>query len=397
MPINPTPFRRGTGALALASAMLLAHPVLAGQDAPKPPPGMTFPAPTPNDTLFSPVVEGKRVTLSIYAPDAKAVQLAGEMTWPNKPVMTRAANGVWSIDLPDVKPGTYRYSFVVDGLTISDPRNPNVSPTNNTVGSLVHVDGIAVEDAAPVPHGAMSSVVYAAPGSARMRRMHVYTPPGYSGQDSKRYPVLYLLHGGGDSDASWPTIGRAGFILDNLIASGRAVPMIVVMPAGHMFDDDGRPVSGRAAMGADPAKDPFTRDFLTGIMPTIERSYRVAPGAQNRAIAGLSMGGIQTANIGLTNSDKFRQVAVFSSGWFPDDLKAFEQTQQPAIAQARRNLGLLWIGWGKDDDLVQANAKGTVEMLRRNGLKPEVHLTEGAHYWGTWRTYLAMLAPRLFK
>jgi enterochelin esterase family protein len=382
-----------TAAIALL-AMSGAH---ARQEAPKSVAAMNFPKPTPNDTLLSPVVKGRTVTFSIYAPDARAVQLAGEMTWPDKPAMTKAADGIWSVELKDVKPGTYRYSFLVDGLNVIDPRNPDVSPTNSTVQSLVHIDGIAVEDLANVPHGTVSTVVYRSPATTRARRMHVYTPPGYTGADSKRYPVLYLLHGGGDSDASWSTIGRAGMILDNLIASGQAKPMIVVMPAGHMPGDDGLPVSGRAAMGGDPAKDPFTRDFLNGVVPLIERNYRVAPGAGNRAIAGLSMGGIQAANIGITNSAMFPQVAIFSSGWFPDDQREFERLHTRQLADARRNLSLVWISWGKDDNLVQSNAAGTVELLKRAGLKPEVRVTEGAHYWGTWRVYLAMLAPRLFK
>lgn len=384
--------------LATATIALLAMSgAHARQEAPKSVAAMNFPKPTPNDTLLSPVVKGRTVTFSIYAPGARAVQLAGEMTWPDKPAMTKAADGIWSVELKDVKPGTYRYSFLVDGLNVVDPRNPHVSPTNSTVQSLVHIDGIAVEDLANVPHGTVSTVVYRSPATTQARRMHVYTPPGYTGADSKRYPVLYLLHGGGDSDASWSTIGRAGMILDNLIASGQAKPMIVVMPAGHMPGDDGMPVSGRAAMGGDPAKDPFTWDLLNGVVPLIERNYRVAPGAGNRAIAGLSMGGIQAANIGLTNSAMFRQVAIFSSGWFPDDQREFERLHTRQLADAGRNLGLLWISWGKDDNLVQSNAAGTVALLRRAGLKPEVRVTEGAHYWGTWRVYLAMLAPRLFK
>lgn len=382
---------------SIALALLAAPGVQAQQGAPQSLAAMNFPKPTPNDTLVSPMVKGRTVSFSIYAPDARAVQLAGEMVWPDKPTMIKGENGVWTVELNDVKPGTYRYSFLVDGLNVVDPRNPDVSPTNNGVQSLVHIDGIAVEDLANVPHGSVATVVYSSPGTAKARRMHIYTPPGYTAQDSRRYPVLYLFHGGGDSDASWSTIGRAGMILDNLIASGTAKPMIVVMPAGHMPGDDGLPVSGRAAMGGDPAKDPFTRDFLDGIVPLVERTYRVAPGPANHAIAGLSMGGIQAANIGLTNSRMFRQVAIFSSGWFPDDQREFEQLHRRELADARRNLGLLWISWGKDDNLVPANAAGTVELLKRAGLNPEVHVTEGAHYWGTWRVYLAMLAPRLFK
>ena len=311
--------------------------------------------------------------------------------------MQHGADGVWSITLAGVPPGTYRYVFRVAGMALADPRNPQVSTTLTTVRSLLHVPGVALEDVAEVPHGAVAEISYRSAVFSSLRRMHVYTPPGYESGRGRNYPVLYLLHGGGDADASWASVGRAGVILDNLIAAGRAVPMIVVMPAGHAPGADGLPGPRMAAMGGDPARDPFVRDLLESIVPAVEHGYRVAARADLRAIAGLSMGGVQAANIGLTHSDLFSQVAIFSSGWFDDARAEFERLHGGDLDVAVHRLRLLWIGWGKDDPLVPANATAMVELLRAHGLRPDVHVTPGAHDWPTWRAYLAEFAPQLFR
>jgi len=355
-----------------------------------------FPAPTPNDTLVSPVVEGRTVTFSIYAPHASEVALRGDLVeGPPRTGFARDDQGIWSMRL-DVVPGTYRYQYVVDGVITPDPRNPEVSPTHTTVMSLVHVSGreTALEEIQDVPHGAVAQVYYRSPVFGGHRRMHVYTPPGYE-KEGGPYPALYLLHGGGDCDASWSTIGRAGFILDNLIAAGQALPMIMVMPSGHA-PGPRLSIPGSPAMTADPGNDPFTADLLEGIMPHIEATYRVIGEPEARAIAGLSMGGVQTANIGIVHAEQFRYMGIFSSGWFPEVRAEFERLHGEDLRRAAGQYRLVWVAWG-NTDIARQNSLAMLEMFDRHGLKYMSKETEGGHTWMNWRHYLAEFAPLLFR
>ena len=235
------------------------------------------------------------------------------------PQLTRNAEGVWEGTFGPVPAGAYRYVFAVDGVTVVDARNPMTSQTNTTVYSLAVVPGSEVFDTKNVPHGAVASVHYNSTALGGIRRMHVYTPPGYE-SNRDRYPVFYLLHGAGDVDDSWTSVGRAGFILDNLIAAGKAKPMIVVMPAGHVNGAGaalGGTVPAAAAQGMPgigSGPDPFANDFQTDLLPYVEKNYRVLTDRQSRAIAGLSMGGNQTLNIAIPHLEKFAYIGVFSSG-----------------------------------------------------------------------------------
>jgi enterochelin esterase family protein len=236
--------------------------------------------------------------------------------------------------------------------------------------------------------------------------MHVYTPPGYeAGQE--RYPVFYLLHGASDSDASWSSVGRAGFILDNLIAAGKAKPMLVVMPAGHTG-----PFSfGRTRDASRPPVDEFAKDFVEDIMPYVEKNYRVYTDKPHRAIAGLSMGGSQTLNIAIPNLDKFAYIGVYSSGLIgafgggragataapaPQGPTWEEQHKADLDNLARRKgLKLFWFATGKDDGLI-TTTRATVDMLKKHGFEPVFKETAGAHTWLNWRDYLLEFAPQLF-
>ena len=182
--------------------------------------------------------------------------------------------------------GAYRYNFNVDGVSVMDPRSASVSESNGNAWSMVYVPGADFMETKDVPHGAVASVTYYSKSLGRFRRMHVYTPPGYE-TGSQKYPVFYLLHGAGDCDDSWTSVGRAGFIIDNLIAAKKAKPMVIVMPAGHTSRT--RPRSPRSDFN-----DEFVKDFVNDIMPYAETHYRVLRDRQHRAIAGLSMGGAQT-------------------------------------------------------------------------------------------------------
>ncbi len=277
-----------------------------------------------------------------------------------------------------------------------DPNNPSVSESNTNSWSLVYVPGASFMDSNNAPHGAVASVTYHSDALGRDRRMHIYTPPGYEKGDGK-YPVFYLLHGSGDCDDSWTSVGRAGFIVDNLIAAGKAKPMIIVMPAGHTSTIR-RPPNGR---------DEFADDFLTAIVPYVEKNYRVIAGSQHRAIAGLSMGGGQTLNIGMSHLDMFGYMGVFSAGVFSMGPRSGTTATTPPEWEAQRaatlddaalkpGLKLLWFSTGADDRLLPTT-KATVKMLEKHGFTPTFIESPGAHTWINWRNYLEEFTPQLFQ
>jgi hypothetical protein len=225
----------------------------------------------------------RKVTFRILAPKAEAVRLTGGDIpgLGQGSAMTKNTEGVWEVTFGPIDPGAYRYNFNVDGVSVIDPRSPSVSESNNNVWSLVCVPGSDFMDTKDVPHGAVASVTYYSKALSRFRRMHIYTPPGYESGKGK-YPIFYLLHGAGDCDDSWTSVGRAGFILDNLIAAGKAKPMVVVMPAGHTSASG----FGARGGGARPAADEFSQDFLGDIMPYVETTtawLRTASTAPSRA------------------------------------------------------------------------------------------------------------------
>ena len=376
-------------------------------------------------TVTSPEVRrDRRVTFRILAPAAQKVELRSPGDIPGVggrgaalPQLTKNADGIWEATFGPLPAGAYRYVFVVDGLTVVDARNPATSQTNTTVYSLAVVPGSDLFDTKNVPHGAVAAVHYNSTALGGIRRMHIYTPPGYE-TSRDRYPVLYLLHGAGDVDDSWTSVGRAGFILDNLIAASSAKPMIVVMPAGHV-NGAGAALGGSVPVaaaegipGIGSGPDPFANDFLTDLMPYVEKNYRVLTDRQSRAIAGLSMGGNQTLNIAIPHLDKFAYIGVFSSGIISAGrgappsadstsapfAEAWERQHLAALDNAanKRGLNLLWFGTGKEDFLI-ATTRSTVELLKKHGFKPVFVESEGAHTWLNWRDYLSTFAPQLFQ
>lgn len=341
------------------------------------------------------VAPGRTVTFRLLAPEAKSVSLRGDLGDPRNGglALTKGEQGVWELRTKPLAPGAYRYAFQVDGVQVADPRNPDVSQTNTTVMSLVHVPGAEFQDTNGVPHGAVAEVYYPSKALGKTRRMHVYTPSGYEA-GSDRYPVFYLLHGAGDCDDSWSTVGRAGFILDNLIASGQAVPMIVVMPAGHTS----REFNFGAMRGDGKSRDEFAEDFLGDLVPYVESHYRVHTDHAHRAIAGLSMGGAQTLNIAMANLGRFAYVGVFSSGIFGSEDGAWEKARLQTLDDAalKTDLKLLWFATGADDFLLKTT-KDSLELLKKHGFAPVYEETAGGHTWANWRDYLHTFTPRLFQ
>lgn len=359
------------------------------------------PQPTMPPPVMSPVVgEGGRITFRIYAPAATAVNLSsGDMLGfgPGAP-MEKGAEGVWEATVGPTGPGAYRYTLNVDGVTVVDPANPATSETNTSVQSLLVVPGSDVLDVRDVPHGAVAEVLYQSKSLGRLRRMHVYTPPGYE-RGQEQYPVLYLLHGAFDCDDSWSTVGRANAILDNLTAAGRAKPMVVVMPAGHTG-----PFQFGPTFGADLAKQvgEFTSDFLMDIKPYVESHYRIEADKAHRAIAGLSMGGLQTLSIAIPYLADYGYIGVFSSGIMgrpggPPTDPAWEDRNRAALddEEARQGLRLVWFATGKDDFLLNTS-RATADVLRKHGFGVTFHESDGGHTWQNWRDYLVEFAPMLF-
>lgn len=345
------------------------------------------------------VLPDRRVTFRILAPEAQVVRLsASDIPGNNQGTpLTKGTNGVWEVTLDPQGPGAYRYNFNVDGVAVIDPRNPATSESNNNVWSLVYVPGAEFMDTRDVPHGAVAAVTYYSKALGRFRRMHVYTPPGYESGKGK-YPIFYLLHGAGDCDEAWTSVGRAGFILDNLIAAKKAKPMVVVMPAGH---------TGPFRFGGPrTAPDDFSRDFLNDLMPYAEQHYRVYQDRKHRAMAGLSMGGGQTLNIGIPQLAKFGYLGVFSSGVFgitgggpgrQPQGPSFEEQHQQVLddPNLKKGLQLFWFATGKDDRLMETT-RATVAMFKKHGFNVVFEESEGAHTWINWRNYLNEFAPQLF-
>jgi len=350
--------------------------------------------------VVSPEVSADRhVSFRILAPKAEAVRLiGGDIPGIGQGAeMTKNAEGVWEATLGPIDPGAYRYNFNVDGVSVIDPRSACVSESNGNVWSLVYVPGADFMDAKNVPHGAVAEIVYFSSSLNRFRRMHIYTPPGYELGEGK-FPVFYLLHGAFDCDDSWSSVGRAGFILDNLIAAQKAKPMIVVMPAGH---------TGPFRFGGPrPTVDEFEQDFLNDVKPYVEKNYRVLVDRSHRAIAGLSMGGGQTLNIAIPHLEDYAYIGVYSSGIFGITGRGFgaesgpswEERQKDNLdnAKLKEGLKLFWFATGKDDFLIETS-RASVEMLKKHGFNVTYKESSGGHTWINWRDYLNEFAPLLFQ
>ncbi len=353
------------------------------------------PAPSPQ------LLQSGKVTFRLLAPHATSVELAGDiyqglphpgtmLAAPSSIAMTKDSEGLWTgTSMAAFLPGAWRYHFRVDGMDVPDPRNVLTSPVQHGIESLLITPGDFSETRS-VPHGAVARVDYNASAfGGAAREMYIYTPPGYE-KGTVAYPVFYLLHGGGETDSSWSTVGRAGYILDNLIAAGKAQPMMIVMPAGWT-------PYGPQVMTADATKDPFNKELIQDILPYVESHYRTLADPEHRALGGLSMGGIQTLNIGLHNLGTFRSLVVMSSGWFPADRDVFFSSPDAArMPQYNAQLKLFWWGWGQTD-IARDNALACIARFKQAGVHLKTEETPDGHEWKNWRLYLSQVAPILFR
>lgn len=341
-----------------------------------------------------------RVTFRLKAPNAKLVKLEGGAGLVKEPLeMTRGDDGTWSVTTPPAVPGFHYYWFTVDGLRVNDLASYSwFGWARETSGIDVPEAGADFYDAKQtVPHGEVRERWYFSKLTGKWRRAHVYTPPDYDQKTRTRYPVLYLQHGSGENERGWVEQGRANFILDNLIAAGKAKPMILVVDTGYAAYASTNGASGfRRAPGATAA---FEEVMVTELIPMIDSTYRTLKNRQSRAMAGLSMGGGQTLNITLRHLDQFAWIGTMSGAPRQGfDVKtAYDGVFNDSTA-FNKKVKLLWIGAGTAEERFHASATAVHEALTQAGIRNVFYSSPGTdHEWQTWRRSLHDFAPRLFR
>jgi enterochelin esterase-like enzyme len=329
-----------------------------------------------------------KATFQLKAPDAQRAQVAmGRARYD----MTRAADGIWYVTTPPLVPGFHYYSFIVDGANVSDPSSHTYYGTGRDASGIeVPERGVDFYLPKDVPHGEVRIRWYLSKVTGAWRRCFVYTPPDYDANARTRYPVLYLQHGSGEDETGWIFQGRANFILDNLIAAGKARPMIIVMDNGY----------ASAAAKANAFEDLMISD----VIPMIDGNYRTLPDREHRAMAGLSMGGNQTCQVTLRHLDTFAWIGAFSGtgnglSTAPIDRKMFIGGVFTDGAAFNAKVKLLWVGMGTEEPDPFPGAIGAFrKMLDEAGVKYVYFVSPGtAHEWQTWRRDLNDFAPRLFR
>lgn len=396
--------------LAMAAMLLTATPgTLAAQNAT--PAAPANPSCLPQGMFAGPAsyqsveqLPDGRVTFRLCAPRAQEVRVTSSDNDEAIPMgfapgsqrglpMVKDATGLWSVTTAKpVAPDVYRFNFEVDGARVPNPQGTTFSHERIGTNSTFEVtgpEGAFQTYVANVPHGAVSRIEYWSSALNAKRSAMVYTPPGYM-KDDASFPVLYLVHGAGDSADSWTSVGHANYILDNLIAAGKAQKMIVVMPFGHTPDRPG----GNMLTNTD-----FGDDLIRDLIPYVDANFRTRADREHRAMAGLSMGGAHTLRFGLTHPELFSQIGIFSMGLGlqgPNDVAEYERANDTSLKQAARDLSLVYYAMGTEDFLYGSVAP-TRAMLDKYKIAHVYNETGGGHTWINWRRYLADFAPRLFQ
>ena len=384
-------------------------PPPAGAPAGAPPQGRGAGGGRGGPSVVSPEVkEDRTVTLRFRAPDAKQVTVIGELDGKTYP-MTKGENGIWAVTIGPLAPDVYNYQFNADGIIAMDPVNPAVKlgwgafpPAN-----MFEIPGDDFDDARDVPHGSVRVETYHSKTMGVPRTLWIYTPPGYD-RGNTRYPVLYLLHGAGNIESSWMLTGRANYIMDNLIASGKAKPMIIVNPLGYVrqgvnLAPEKAVVQPPPAAGAPAGGGPgggfgagmFGKDVIDDVIPFVESKFRTLKDPGNRAIGGLSMGGGHTVGISFANPKLFSHVVVMSAGAGTTAEQTYADFFKNGEA-INKQWKLLWVGVGKDDFALNGS-KALDELLTKHNIKHTFRITEGRHEWVIWRHHLHEVAPLLFR
>lgn len=353
------------------------------------------------------VQEDGTVIFRLFAPEIDSVTVRGTFSTGESPFatleMAKNDTGLFEARSSPLPSDMYVYTYVADGITMLDPGNKIVVRDGSYIENRLVVPGETFDlyDVKDVPHGRLNTLWYPSHTIGMDRRMIVYTPPGYE-KSGKTYPVLYLLHGGGGDEEAWTSRGRANYILDNLIASGNAVPMIVVMTNG-IPTVPAAPGDRPVAALTDPSipggisamtTGEFEESLVQDVIPYIEKNFRAIPDADHRAIAGLSMGGYHTLRTTFLYPEEFEYIGVMSMGLFGNADK--NELRDQIRTMKERDPKLYYIACGKYDFLYQ----GVLELLAlydEQGFEYMYHETEGGHSWNNWRFYLSEIASLFFK
>jgi len=351
------------------------------------------PTTTPPAFESAEVHKDNKITFRYFSVNAKEVKVSTQLASGTQP-MTKGENGIWSVTLGPVKPDMYPYCFLVDGIQVADPRNTSIFPNEGFQNSIVEITGSTplVHTVQNVPHGTLSYRYYYSP-ELGTRPVLIYTPPGYEADTKTKYPVLYLLHGTTDTEETWTKVGRANIILDNLIAEGKAKPMIIVMPYGRAY-----PVIKKSSGSLRNWENlqEIKKDFLNHLFPFVEKNYRTKEDKESRAVAGFSGGGGTSLYIGLNNPDLFSWVCGFAPGMLKNEFDRNNEVPFKDPSLTNQRLKLFWIGVGKDDGLYPVISE-YLKVLDEKKIKHETFISDGGHTWMNCKLYLATIAQKLFK
>lgn len=368
--------------------------------------GFAIAQPPRGPFVISPqVLPDKKVTFRYLAPSAKEVKLAGSQFGAANITMTKDSIGIWSVAVGPVRPDIYPYSFTVDGVTVMDPANEDYFPNERFKASLVDVPGFTplIHAMRDVPHGSVNYEYYPS-AEGTTGSLVVYTPPGYDKDAAQKYPVFYLISGTTDTEETFFKVGRTNAILDNLIADGKAKPMIIVMPYGNVeariAEQKGgaKPSDVMAREGTDAMSRMrnFSDDMTKNIIPYIDKNYRTIPNRESRAIGGFSRGGGQTLRTAFWNTDKFAWICCYSAYLPPNEMETNYQSLVSGPANMNKQLKLLWVSVGNEDFLYNDVAT-FLNYLTSKKINYKSLITGGGHTWMNVKTYLAETAPLLFK
>jgi enterochelin esterase family protein len=375
--------------------------IFAGSASAQPESGFSPSSSNIQGSAFPQVSADNSVHFRLSAPEASTVRIQGGDGLCPKPLdLTKDKDGNWDIVIPNAGPGFHYYWFIVNGVRVNDPGSDTYFGYGRPTGGIeLPVPGEDFFLPKNVPHGTVREHWYFSGITGKWRRAFVYTPSEYEKNTNKRYPVLYLLHGAGENERGWSLQGKMGFIMDNLIAEKKAVPMIVVMDNGYATEKNQQ--QGTAGFNAKDRSEVLERVYLNEIIPSIDSYYRTNPERESRAMAGLSMGGLQTFMIGMKNIDKFSHFGFFSGAIFGNVLEDPKTSFGGIFSDAavfNSKVKLMWFGAGSGETQFVKMVEDTRKKLGDIGIKTTGYISEGTyHEWHTWRRHLHEFAPLLFK
>ena len=368
--------------------------------------GIAFGQPPRGPFVVSPqVLPDKKVVFRYLAPSAKEVKLGGSQFGANQVPMIKDSSGIWSVTVGPVRPDIYPYSFTVDGVTVMDPANEDYFPNERFKASLVDVPGFTplIHAIRNVPHGSVNYEYYPSV-QGTTGSLVIYTPPGYDNNPSKKYPVFYLISGTTDTEETWFKVGKTNLILDNLIAEGKATPMIIVMPYGNIAarvaeqKGDSKPADpiGRESADAMIRMKSFADDLTNNVITYVDKNYRTIANKDNRAIGGFSRGGGQTLRTAFWNMDKFSWICCYSAYLPPKEMDSSFQSVVSDPGKTNNQLKLLWVSVGNEDFLYNDTAE-FLNYLSSKKINYKSLITGGGHTWMNTKIFLAETAQLLFK